>query len=155
EAPYINALLKEWEMYLTLFKEKPFIKELHLGGGTPTFFSSIELERLLNGIFAKSIKHPDAELSFEEHQNNTTRQHLQTLHQLGFTRVRFGVQDYAYTVQKTINRKQSVKKVADVTDTARNIGYTSISHDIIFGLTFHTVDSIKDTNQKTALISPD
>lgn len=67
EAPYINALLKEWEMYLTLFKEKPFIKELHLGGGTPTFFSSIELERLLNGIFAKSIKHPTAELSFEGH----------------------------------------------------------------------------------------
>lgn len=155
EAPYINALLKEWEMYLTLFKEKPFIKELHLGGGTPTFFSSIELERLLNGIFAKSIKHPDAELSFEGHPNNTTREHLQTLHQLGFTRVSFGVQDYDETVQKAINRKQSFEKVAEVTDTARKIGYTSISHDIIFGLPFQTVDSIKDTIQKTALLSPD
>ena len=155
EAPYINALLKEWEMYLTLFKEKPFIKELHLGGGTPTFFSSIELERLLNGIFAKSIKHPDAELSFEGHPNNTTREHLQTLYQLGFTRVSFGVQDYDETVQKAINRKQSFEKVAEVTDTARKIGYTSISHDIIFGLPFQTVDSIKDTIQKTALLSPD
>lgn len=155
EAPYINALLKEWEMYLTLFKEKPLIKELHLGGGTPTFFSSIELERLLNGIFAKSIKHPDAELSFEGHPNNTTREHLQTLHQLGFTRVSFGVQDYDETVQKAINRKQSFEKVAEVTDTARKIGYTSISHDIIFGLPFQTVDSIKDTIQKTALLSPD
>lgn len=155
EAPYINALLKEWEMYLTLFKEKPLIKELHLGGGTPTFFSSIELERLLNGIFAKSIKHPDAELSFEGHPNNTTREHLQTLHQLGFTRVSFGVQDYDETVQKAINRKQSFEKVAEVTDTAREIGYTSISHDIIFGLPFQTVDSIKDTIQKTTLLSPD
>lgn len=155
EAPYINALLKEWEMYLTLFEEKPLIKELHLGGGTPTFFSSIELERLLNGIFAKAIKHPDAELSFEGHPNNTTREHLQTLHQLGFTRVSFGVQDYDETVQNAINRKQSFEKVAEVTDTARKIGYTSISHDIIFGLPFQTVDSIKDTIQKTALLSPD
>lgn len=155
EQPYIDAVLKEWQLYLDLLVEKPIIKELHLGGGTPTFFNSSALKRLIDGIFVVADKHANLEMSFEGHPNNTTQKHLQTLYDLGFTRVSFGVQDYDEKVQKAIHRIQSFSKVEEVTKTARTIGYQSISHDIIYGLPFQTLNSIEDTIKKTSQLNPD
>lgn len=152
---YIKALLKEWTLYSELFDKKPTIKEIHLGGGTPTFFSSNNLEDLINGIFALAHKHPECEMSFEGHPNNTTREHLQKLYNTGFRRVSFGVQSYSEKVQKAINRIQSFENVAKVTYIAREIGYTSISHDLIYGLPFQTLDDIYDTIEKTKALFPD
>src|SRR5690554_7199866 len=106
EAPYIDALLKEWKLYVDFLGEKPVVKELHLGGGTPTFFHCNELERLINGIFKIAGKHDQSEFSFEGHPNNTTFEHLQTLRNLGFDRVSFGVQDYDERVQKAIHQSE-------------------------------------------------
>ena len=155
EAPYIQALLKEWRLYCNLLDEKPIIKEIHLGGGTPTFFSTQNLEDLINGIFAYAIKAENYEFSFEGHPNNTTHAHLQKLYDLGFRRVSFGVQDYSEKVQKAIHREQAFHNVAKVTFWAREIGYTSIGHDIIFGLPFQTIENIVDTIEKTKSLQPD
>ena len=155
EDPYIKAVLKEWTLYTELFDKKPIIKEIHLGGGTPTFFSTNNLEDLINGILALANKHPQCEMSFEGHPNNTTRKHLQKLYDLGFRRVSFGVQSYSETVQKTINRIQPFENVAKVTYLAREIGYTSISHDVIYGLPFQTLEDIYDTIEKTKSLLPD
>lgn len=154
EHPYIEALLKEWQLYCNLFPEKPIIKEIHLGGGTPTFFSPENLERLLNGILAKAQKAANYEFSFEGHPNNTTRTHLQKLYDLGFRRVSFGVQDYAEKVQTAIHRIQPFHNVAKVTFWANEIGYTSISHDLVFGLPFQTLDNEIDTIEKTKSLAP-
>ena len=155
EHPYIDAVLKEWQLYCELLPKKPIIKEIHLGGGTPTFFSPENLERLINGLFENAVKHPNHEFSFEGHPNNTTRTHLQKLYDLGFRRVSFGVQDYSETVQKAIHRIQSFHNVAKVTFWAREIGYTSIGHDLIFGLPFQTVADVIDTIDKTNSLQPD
>jgi oxygen-independent coproporphyrinogen-3 oxidase len=155
ENPYIAAVLKEWDLYCTILEEKPIIKEIHLGGGTPTFFSVQSLENLINGIFCKAEKAPNYEFSFEGHPNNTTREHLQKLYNLGFRRVSFGVQDYSEKVQKAIHREQPFHNVAKVTFWAREIGYTSIGHDIIFGLPFQEVEDVIDTIEKTKSLRPD
>ncbi len=155
EAPYIAAVLKEWRLYCQLFQQKPNIKELHIGGGTPTFFSPEHLEDLINGIFALANKRADCEMSFEGHPNNTTKEHLQKLYDLGFRRVSFGVQDYSDKVQKAINRVQPFANVAKVTLWAREIGYESVGHDIIFGLPFQTKEDVIDTIEKTASLHPD
>lgn len=155
EDVYINAVLKEWQLYLQLFNEKPIIKELHLGGGTPTFFSPQNLKRLIDGIFMKAKHAVDYEFSFEGHPNNTTREHLQTLYDLGFRRVSFGVQDYNINVQKAIHRIQPFEAVKRVTEQAREIGYTSVGHDIIFGLPFQTIDDVERTILKTKELLPD
>ena len=155
EEPYIKAVLKEWTLYTELFDKKPIIKEIHLGGGTPTFFSGNNLQDLINGIFALAHKHENCEMSFEGHPNNTTREHLQKLYDLGFRRVSFGVQSYSEIVQKAINRIQPFENVAKVTYLAREIGYTSISHDLIYGLPFQTLDDIYDTIEKTKSLFPD
>ena len=144
ESPYINAVLKEWSLYLELFDEKPIIKELHLGGGTPTFFSPENLQLLIDGIFRHATRAENYEFSFEGHPNNTTREHLQTLYDLGFRRVSYGVQDYNETVQRAIHRMQPFENVKRATELAREIGYTSIGHDIIFGLPFQTIEHVKE-----------
>lgn len=155
ENPYIEAVLKEWNLYCDLFPEKPIIKEIHLGGGTPTFFSPENLEQLINGIFKRAEKAKEHEFSFEGHPNNTSREHLQKLYDLGFRRVSFGVQDYSEKVQRAIHRIQPFHNVAKVTFWAKEIGYTSISHDLIFGLPFQSLENIIDTIEKTKSLSPD
>lgn len=155
EHPYIEALLKEWTLYCKILEEKPTIKEIHLGGGTPTFFSTKNLEDLINGIFCHADKAKDYEFSFEGHPNNTSHEHLQKLYDLGFRRVSFGVQDYSEKVQKAIHREQSFHNVAKVTFWAREIGYTSIGHDIIFGLPFQEMEDVIDTIEKTKSLQPD
>ncbi|TDW52290.1 oxygen-independent coproporphyrinogen-3 oxidase [Flavobacterium sp. 270] len=155
EETYIKAVLKEWSLYCKLLPEKPLIKEIHLGGGTPTFFSTNNLEHLINGIFSYANKAPDYEFSFEGHPNNTTYEQLQKLYNLGFRRVSFGVQDYAEKVQKAIHRIQPFHNVAKVTFWAKEIGYTSIGHDIIFGLPYQTIENVVDTIEKTNSLKPD
>ena len=155
EHQYIDALLKEWKLYCGLLDKKPIIKEIHLGGGTPTFFSTKNLEDLINGILNISNLAEEYEFSFEGHPNNTTRQHLQKLYDLGFRRVSFGVQDYSEKVQKAIHREQPFHNVAKVTFWAKEIGYTSIGHDIIFGLPFQEIDDVIDTIEKTKSLEPD
>lgn len=155
EQPYLETVLKEWDLYVRIFDKKPKIKELHLGGGTPTFFSPENLKQLLEGIFSKAKIAENHEFSFEGHPNNTTKEHLQTLYDLGFRRCSFGVQDYDLKVQKAINRIQPFENVENVTNWAREIGYESISHDLVFGLPFQNWEGMENTIRKTMELKPD
>ncbi|MCO8084775.1 oxygen-independent coproporphyrinogen III oxidase [Acinetobacter lwoffii] len=155
EQPYIQAVLKEWDLYCELLQEKPIIKEIHLGGGTPTFFSMAHLAQLIQGILAKADIAPVHEFSFEGHPNNTMREHLQGLYDLGFRRVSYGVQDYNETVQKAIHRIQPYENVKQVTEWAREIGYESISHDLVFGLPFQSLEDVLNTIEQTNSLLPD
>lgn len=155
EIEYIRALLKEWEIYRKIFGRIPTIRELHLGGGTPTFFSPENLKWLISYLLEGTDIHDDFEFSFEGHPNNTTSEHLQTLYDLGFRRVSFGVQDLDPKVQKTINRIQPLENLVKVTTFARKMGYDSISYDLIYGLPFQTSASIVNTMEKVLMLRPD
>ena len=155
EGPYIEAVLKEWSMYLRLFETKPNIRELHLGGGTPTFFNAIRLKQLIEGILSTAVVCEDAALSFEAHPNNTSDEHLKVLYKLGFRRVSLGIQDFDEDVQNIVNRIQTYESVKYVTDKAREIGYTSVNYDLIYGLPLQTERSIKKTFEKIIQLRPD
>jgi len=155
ETPYIEALLKEWEMYLKTFGDTPRIKEIHLGGGTPTFFSPQHLKEFIEKLLSTSIVCEDAEFSFEAHPNNTTTEHLQTLYDIGFKRLSLGIQDFDLKVQTIVNRIQPFEKVQKVVNEARAIGYTSINFDLIYGLPLQTRESVIDTINKVNLLKPD
>ena len=155
ESPYIETLLREWDLYLEILGEKPTIRELHLGGGTPTFFAPENLKFLLNMLFRKANKDCETELSFEGHPNNTTKEHLKMFSDLGFKRVSYGVQDYSEKVQKAIHRIQPFENVKRATEESREAGFTSVGHDIIFGLPFQTKNYIIETIEKTKLLMPD
>ncbi|WP_242920195.1 oxygen-independent coproporphyrinogen III oxidase [Pontibacter liquoris] len=155
EGGYLQAVLSEWRLYLAQFPEKPVIRELHLGGGTPTFFSPENLRILLEGIYEGAELHPEKEFSFEGHPNNTTTAHLQTLYDLGFRRVSYGIQDFDLKVQVTINRIQPYENVRIATEEARRIGYDSVNFDLIYGLPYQTLQSVGETIDKVARLMPD
>ena len=155
ERPYIETLLKEWQLYLDLFKDKPVIRELHLGGGTPTFFSPEHLDLLINGLLKDALIHEDAEFSFEAHPANTTEAHLITLGKLGFKRLSLGIQDFDPHVQLAINRIQSVEQVEHVSRLARENGYYSLNYDLIYGLPNQTFSGLTDTIEEVLRLKPD
>jgi oxygen-independent coproporphyrinogen-3 oxidase len=155
ELPYIESLIKEWQLYLHQFEGKPLIKEIHLGGGTPTFFSPENLSFLLKTILDTVNIASDYDFSFEGHPSNTTKEHLQALYNLGFKRVSFGIQDFDEKVQDTINRYQTFEEVKKVMDDARELGYTSINVDLVYGLPYQTIESIKDTITKIITLKPE
>jgi oxygen-independent coproporphyrinogen-3 oxidase len=100
--------------------------------------------------------HPSAyEFSFEAHPNNTSDAHLEVLFGLSFKRLSLGIQDYSPTVQQAIHRLQPFDTVAKVHAKAKEVGYTSISHDLVFGLPKQTVADVQDTVAKTLLLLPD
>jgi oxygen-independent coproporphyrinogen-3 oxidase len=155
EMPYIQAVLKEWKMYRKLMDEKPVIREIHLGGGTPTFFSEENLYYLVYGLLEGATVHKQAEFSFEAHPANTTPSHLKTLYDLGFRRLSLGIQDFDPKVQFIINRQQSFEQVKEVTEKARKIGYTSINYDLIYGLPLQSMEGLVNTLMKVSELMPD
>lgn len=155
EAPYIDSLLQEWELYVCHFPRKPILKELHLGGGTPTFFSAANLERLLQGIAKYVVIPEDHAYGFEAHPNNTTEEHLRVLKTLGFNRVSLGVQDFSPIIMTAINRRQDEADVYRLTETARKIGYESINFDLVYGLPFQRLQHIEYDLEKLAELRPD
>ncbi|TKB97172.1 oxygen-independent coproporphyrinogen III oxidase [Pedobacter cryotolerans] len=154
EIPYIDALIKEWEMYCKVLGEKPKIKELHLGGGTPTFFSAVNLQRLINTIL-KGNTVDDISFSFEGHPDNTTADHLKTLNQLGFKRLSLGIQDFDPKVQLMINRFQTPAQVQRITTEARKLGYDSINFDLIYGLPGQTTIGLAETIAEVIKMLPE
>ena len=155
ELEYLAALETEWKLYREIMQKPPVIAELHLGGGTPTFFSPENLIKLMGFLLDGAVIPEDREFSFEGHPNNTTREHLQTLFNLGFRRVSFGVQDNDPEVQRIINRIQPLENLKLATDTAREIGYTSVNYDLIYGLPRQTLAGMEKTVRQVLELKPD
>ena len=155
EEPYMKAILNEWELYKQVFGGIPNIKEIHLGGGTPTFFSPENLTKLVKGITLNCDLAPDYEFSFEGHPRNTTKAHLQALYNVGFRRLSLGIQDFDEKVQITVNRIQPFYMVKEVVDNAREIGFKSINFDLIYGLPFQTLESIEYTFNQVNKLRPE
>ncbi len=155
EDPYIDAVLQEWKYYMELLPDKAIIKEIHLGGGTPTFFSPENLRRLIAGLVADHIVPADREFSVEVHPNYTTSDHLQALYDCGFRRISAGVQDFDPVVQHIINRNQSFETTLKTVQEARRIGFESVNIDIIYGLPKQTLTSVAYTMERIELLKPD
>jgi oxygen-independent coproporphyrinogen-3 oxidase len=155
EEQYLDAIEKEWKLYRRLMRQAPVIREIHLGGGTPTFFSAKNLSRLLKSITKNSVIHPYHEFSIEGHPNNTTQEHLDTLYSLGFRRISYGVQDLDEKVQRIINRIQPIENVRKATDYARISGFTSVNFDLIYGLPLQTTETIEKTIRQVIELKPE
>jgi oxygen-independent coproporphyrinogen-3 oxidase len=153
--PYIETVIKEWDLYRAQLKRTIPIQEMHLGGGTPTFLAPSELTILIQGILKTARVLPGAEFSVEADPRVTSREHLETLARLGFKRLSLGIQDFDPRVQDIVHRVQSVEQVREVTVNARELGYTSINYDLIYGLPLQTRESIQKTIDAVRELRPD
>jgi oxygen-independent coproporphyrinogen-3 oxidase len=158
ETPYVDTVAAEWAQYLAAvpqLRERP-LRQIHLGGGTPTFLSPASLQRLLEPMLASvNVRSGEFDASIEINPRVTSVEHLQVLYDLGFTRVSMGVQDFDPHVQHLVNRVQPFEITEELTRAAREIGYTSINYDLIYGLPKQTPESILETAKLTAALRPD
>ena len=158
EDSYVELLSTEWNLYL---ERAPALTErallgVHLGGGTPTFFAKENLERILKPILSQTkIDRDRFEASVEVHPGHTTRDQLEMLHGLGFTRISLGVQDFDTEVQRLVNRHQPYEVTKSITDISRELGYTSVNYDLIYGLPRQQPERFRDTVNKTIELRPD
>lgn len=155
EIPYLQSIIHEWKQYRALLGKEIILRELHLGGGTPTFFSAENLKLLLETLLEDVKLHPDYEFGVEIHPTVTNTTQLQTLYDLGFKRLSVGVQDFDAEVQYIINREQTFEQTLKTITTARAIGYDSINVDLIYGLPRQTKASVQDTIEKIEILKPE
>ena len=157
EDHYVDLLLKEWAIYkknVPALISKP-LKQLHLGGGTPTFLSATSLTRLLSSILGDVKKSENFEASIEVDPRRTNKDQLKALKEVGFNRVSMGVQDFNHEVQRLINRVQPYDITKNLTEDARELGFGSVNYDLIYGLAKQTLESFSDTIDKTIELKPD
>ena len=158
EEGYVDLLSTEWKLYLDrvpALAARPLLG-VHLGGGTPTFFAVENLERILKPILSAARLDQDRfEASVEVHPGHTTRAQLDLLRRLGFSRISIGVQDFDPEVQALVNRHQPYEVTRSVTDLARELGYTSVNYDLIYGLPRQSPDRFRETVTKTIDLRPD
>ena len=158
EAPYVDSVLAELRTYLTeapALTRQPF-EQLHLGGGTPTFLSADSLRRLVEGIYELLPgRTSHFEGSVEVDPRVTTDAQLETLRELGFTRVSLGVQDIDAEVQRLVNRVQPLEMTERLCATARNLQYESVNFDLIYGLPGQTPATIATLVDEVLRLSPD
>lgn len=158
EDVYVELLLREWQLYterVPALRERQ-LRQMELGGGTPTFFSATNLKRILEPIFADCRRTTNEfEASVEVDPRRTTREQLEVLRALGFNRISLGVQDFEPEVQRLVNREQPYEITKFITDAARELGYSSINYDLIYGLPRQTPESFERTVRQTIELRPD
>ncbi|MHB1092206.1 oxygen-independent coproporphyrinogen III oxidase [Thiobacillus sp.] len=153
--PYLVYL--EQEMARTAQRVDPArtVRQLHWGGGTPTYLNPDDIRRLMGMMRQHFTLAPDAEISCEIDPRELTRAHLEALRESGFNRVSFGVQDMDPAVQEAVNRIQSHSLIQQVLDWSRELGFSSINLDLIVGLPKQTVTSFRRTLEQVTEWSPD
>jgi oxygen-independent coproporphyrinogen-3 oxidase len=156
-ATYLKALHREIEMQGALFDHDREVQQLHLGGGTPTFHNDEQLTALMGklGEHFSLLDREDREYSIELDPRTVDKERLKTLWDLGFNRVSLGIQDFDPEVQKAVNRIQSVDETLGLINRAHEMGFESVSVDLIYGLPLQTPEKFSDTLTRVVSAKPD
>ena len=156
-APYLQRMHKEIAMQGELFDRSRKVEQLHWGGGTPTFISHDEMRELMRitGEHFNLADDDSGEYSIEIDPREASAETIALLREIGFNRMSLGVQDFDPKVQHAVNRIQSEEQTMEVLQAARDEGFRSISIDLIYGLSFQTVESFAKTLDRIIEVGPD
>ncbi len=152
---YLGYLERELALHAEGLGPRQDLIQLHFGGGTPTFLSDEQMQRLMDAIRRHFNLLPTGEYSIEIDPRKVSADTVRLLATQGFNRMSVGVQDFDLQVQKAVNRVQSVEETLTVIDAARSSGFKSVSLDLIYGLPHQTVDSVRRTLETVLSIRPD
>ncbi len=154
-ADYLDDLRREVAMVAALIPGRRGVSQLHLGGGTPTFFSPEELAGVIDDLLGHFELEPGAEFSVEVDPRVTREAHLEALVARGLNRISLGVQDLDAEVQQAVNRTQSAEQLAALMRASRDLGIGSVNLDLIYGLPRQTPESFARTLDQIVELAPD
>ena len=155
--PYLESLYQEIAMQGALFDKNRVVNQLHWGGGTPTFLSFEQMQKLM-AVTRQHFNLRDddqGEYSIEVDPRETNDSTIAQLRELGFNRVSLGLQDFDPAVQKAVNRLQSPEQTFAVLEAARQHGFRSTNIDLIYGLPLQTEQSFATTLDQVLAYAPD
>lgn len=153
-AEYLRYLNREIDLHIEHLGAGQTISQLHLGGGSPTFFSDDELAELMSMLKRNFVFAPGGEYSIEVDPRTVNEQRLKHLADLGFNRLSFGVQDFDPEVQKAVHRIQPAEQVFSLVEAARRFQFESVNVDLIYGLPMQTPESFKRTLAQVVELRP-
>ena len=153
-AEYLGYLSREIDLHVAHLGAGQTISQLHLGGGSPTFFSDDELSELMSMIKRSFVLAPGGEYSIEVDPRTVNDERLEHLSALGFNRLSFGVQDFDEEVQKAVHRIQPAEQVFSLVETARRLKFESVNVDLIYGLPKQTPESFSRTLAQIVELRP-
>ena len=151
---YLRYLNREIDLHIEHLGAGQTISQLHLGGGSPTFFSDKELSELMAMLKHNFVFAPGGEYSIEVDPRTVDEQRLKHLAELGFNRLSFGVQDFDPEVQKAVHRIQPAEQVFSLVDAARRLKFESVNVDLIYGLPMQTPESFNRTLAQVVELRP-
>jgi len=152
---YLGFLEKEIDLVAAKISGARRVEQLHLGGGTPTYLTSEELQRVMVLLRARFAFAPRGEFSIEIDPRTAPAEKIHALASLGFNRLSIGVQDFDAQVQLAVNREQSLEVTRASIEEARAAGFESINLDLIYGLPKQTCASFSVTLDRVLELSPD
>ena len=151
---YLRYLNREIDLHIEHLGAGQTISQLHLGGGSPTFFSDKELSELMAMLKHNFVFAPGGEYSIEVDPRTVDEQRLKHLAELGFNRLSFGVQDFDPEVQKAVHRIQPAEQVFSLVEAARRLKFESVNLDLIYGLPMQTPESFNRTLAQVVALRP-
>jgi len=152
---YLRYLGREVDLYVARVGPGQAVSQLHLGGGTPTFFSDNELKALMGMLRRSFDLAPGGQYAMEVDPRTVDESRLAAMADLGFNRLSFGVQDFDPAVQKAVHRVQDTAQVFALVDAARRLHFESINIDLIYGLPMQTPESFDRTLAQVSTLRPD
>jgi oxygen-independent coproporphyrinogen III oxidase len=152
---YVDALAREIRRRASVLGRGTLVRQIHWGGGTPTYIGPEALTRIHEAIKEVFTVSPDAEIAIELDPRVTQQPMLATLRRLGVNRVSFGIQDFDEQVQKHVGRVQPLALVRNVVGHCRELGFESVNFDMIYGLPYQTLDSMRAALRTAIDLSPD
>ncbi len=152
---YLDYLEKEIDLVSEKIGTQTLIRQLHLGGGTPSFLNEAQMTRLYQKIASCFKIDPTGEIAIEVDPRRVTRSKVETLRRLGFNRISIGLQDFDENVQKHVNRIQPFELVEQFNRWCRDLHFESVNFDLIYGLPYQTIDSFAQTVNLVLSLRPD
>ncbi|KUM25062.1 coproporphyrinogen III oxidase [Mesorhizobium loti] len=131
------------------------VSDVHFGGGTPMLIGPGEFLALMEFLRRHFALKKTATIAVEIDPRTFTAEMAEALGAAGVTRASLGVQSFDPTVQKAINRVQSVEETAAAVEMLRRHGINRINFDLVFGLPHQTVQSCVETARAALAMRPD
>ena len=152
---YLDDLKREIDLLLPHLGQGPFVSQVHLGGGTPTYFKDAELSELMQCLRSVFQWQVGGEYAIEVDPRTVNDERLHHLWAMGFNRLSLGIQDFDPKVQEAVHRMQSLDDVNAVIHSARSVGFSSINLDLIYGLPMQTVSGWHNTLESVLQLRPE
>ncbi|MCQ2003909.1 oxygen-independent coproporphyrinogen III oxidase [Rhizobium sp. NRK18] len=152
---YLTSLKREIAEIGQNVSKDAVVTAVHFGGGSPTMLLPEDMTTLMVDLRAAFTFSDSVEISVEMDPNDLDEPRYDALAAIGMTRASLGVQDFNPKVQETINRIQTFEQTRSVVEAVRARGVRSVNCDVLYGLPYQTLETLRETISDIVSLGPD